>query len=159
MNYIHESARASYRHWWEQQTRWVWWYEDHSKHFGYNREIQTLYPHLSPPRVRRKRTRWGAGNRWIRPWDVSTSGESRFVQSGYAKKDKTKDQVKEDWRELKGFARDKAKRHRKRSCPKWIKRQCNKDYRQFERRELEAGRDERLGSKLRKDYFDPWMWD
>jgi hypothetical protein len=142
MAYIHPSARASYRHWWEQQTKSVWWYEDH--------------PNMFEKRQRRRRTKWGYGNRYIRPWDISTSGESSFRQNGY--EPKTKDQVKEDWRELKGFTRDKAKRDR-RGCPRWIKRQCNKDYRQFERRCIESGQHEKLSSKLRKDFFDPWMWD
>lgn len=105
MAYIHPSARASYRHWWEQQTKSVWWYEDHPNIFGYRRDIQILYPHLFP-RAKRKRYRYcRQDGRRLAPWDISTSGESRFVQSGYAKKERD-----DAWREHKQFKRDKAKR-------------------------------------------------
>ncbi len=55
---------------------------------------------------------------YVRRWDISTSGESSFRQNGYEKKVLSeKEQSRRDWREKKGFNRDR----RKGSC--WCK--CN----------------------------------
>ena len=159
MSYIHEGARASYRHWWEQQLYWVEAAYRWDKFRSAADDIGYLYPHLRKTKRRRRRNHGSSVRRWVRPWDVSTSGESRFVQSGYAKKEQS-DHARscQDWREKKGIKRDKAKRDR-RGCPVWIKRQCNKDYRQWERRMIQRGQTEKLGQRIRKDFFDPWMWD
>lgn len=150
MPYILSDARASYVHWWKRQidTYALW----------------MAYRHLNipelhyVPRIPRRRYVWGRGaDRWIRPWDISTSGESRFVQNGYAKKEA--DSVKSDWRQRKGFALDQAKKEDRRGCPSWLKRQCNKDYRRWQKDLIQKGQFEKLGSKTRKDFFDPWMWD
>ena len=97
--------------------------------------------------------------RWVRPWTLSTSGESRFRQNGYVKKEPN--QTRTDWRQRKGFARDQAKiqGNRRDGCPPWLKRQCNKDYRRFQRDLIQKGQFEKIGTKTRKDFFDPWMWD
>jgi hypothetical protein len=142
--YILPDARASYVHWWKRQLdTYELWY---------------AYRHLNIPAldyIPRRPRKWPKyGRRWIRPWDVSTSGESSFRQNGYDKKEK--DQIREDWRERKQFKRDKAKRYQRRSCPKWLKRQCNKDYRAWQKKLLAHDRDEEIC--WRKDFYDPWMW-
>jgi len=158
--YVHPGAHQSYRHWWEQQLYWVLAAYRWDKFRSVADDIGYLYPHLSRPRKRRRYTRWGSRTPWIRPWDVSTSGESSFRQAGYQPKiiNESK-QSSLDWREHKQFKRDKAKRDRHRGCPAWLKHQCNKDYRQFQRRLIEAERFDEIGTKTRKDFFDPWMWD
>lgn len=134
--YIHPEARASYIHFWKREASRLWlWY----------------------PEARRGPYKY-TYRRYVRPWDVSTSGESTFVQKGYSKK--TKNQTKEDWREYKQFARDKAKAGSVMDgCPPWLKRQCNKDYRQWVRQCIHREQFDLVGSKTRKDFFDPWMWD
>jgi hypothetical protein len=48
---------------------------------------------------------------FVRKWDISNSGESSFRQNGTEKKVLSeKVQARRDWREKKGFRRDKAKR-------------------------------------------------
>ena len=59
----------------------------------------------------------GWGRNWIRPWDISTSGESRFIQHGIEKKTEpvsdqyqvNHDQARKEWRQKKGFSRDQGK--------------------------------------------------
>lgn len=59
----------------------------------------------------RTRTPYVRPKRFIRPWDISTSGESSFRQNGYEEKVvDEREQARRDWRERKGFRRDKAKR-------------------------------------------------
>ena len=157
MPYIHPSARASYRHWWEQQTQSIWWYEDHPNLSGYRRDIQILYPHLFEKRRRRKHYKY-TRTPWIRPWDISTSGESRFVQSGYAKKEP--DQCKADWREHKQFERDKAKRKQHRRCDhagRWGKRMVHRARRQWERECIEKERFDEITQGV-QDLVRVW-WD
>lgn len=159
MSYIHEGAHASYVHWWSQQLYWVEQAYRWDKFRSAADDIGYLYPHLRPQRRRRRYNHGSSVRRWIKPWDISTSGESSFRQDGYeAKVQSDHARSCQDWRKHKGFKRDKAKRDR-RGCPVWIKRQCNKDYRQFERECIDRGHYDKLGSKLRKDFFDPWMWD
>jgi hypothetical protein len=145
--YILPDAREAYRHWWEGQVAtYALWY---------------AYRHLNipalnyMPRIPRRRSYWG--RRWMAPWDISTSGESRFVQNGYPRK--TKNQVREDWRAHKQFTRDKAKYERRSGCPPWLKRQCNQDYRAWVRNCIKRGDYDKIHIKTRKDFFDPWMWD
>src|SRR5690606_15734152 len=62
-DYIHDSARGSYRAWWELQTKdsWEGWSYDS---WGRRREctpqeqVKRLYPHLFPAKKRRRRRRW-----------------------------------------------------------------------------------------------------
>ena len=64
------------------------------------------------------------------------------------------------WRKHKQFARDKARNGSiQEGCPPWLKRQCNKEYRRWVRDCITKGQYEKVGSKTRKDYFDPWMRD
>lgn len=154
MSYIHSSARESYRHWWEQQTRWVWWYEDHQSLFGYRQEIKVLYPHLFPQKPRRRRYTRHTYTRRLPAWDISTSGESRFVQSGYAKKEISNvEQSRRDWRERKGFRRDKAKGR----C--WCKCNLNdakRGRRAWERDKIRKGQYEDLDQYDKNMFTDGW---
>lgn len=95
--------------------------------------------------------------RWLKRLYRRHSGQDRFVQNGYSKK--TPDTARADWRRRKGFARDQAKGSRRSGCPKWLKRQCNKDYRAWVRDLIKRGKFEEIGTKTRKDFFDSWMWD
>lgn len=95
--------------------------------------------------------------RWLPKWRLETSGESRFVQNGYLKKSKEAN-PRDDWRNHKQFQRDKAKYERRSGCPKWLKRQCNQDYRAWVRNHIKREEYAKIGTKSRKDFFDPWMW-
>ncbi len=145
MSYIQPDARASYVHWWNAQLQtYALWF---------------AYRHLNipaldyVPRVPRRYTRWG-GQRWIRPWDISTSGESSFRQNGYKKKViDEREQARRDWRERKGFARDQAKGR----C--WCKCKLNDakaGRRAWERDMIRKGRWEDLDSYDKNMFTDAW---
>jgi hypothetical protein len=46
-----------------------------------------------------------------------------------------------------------------RSCPKWIKRYCNKIHRQWERSCIEREDYDKLHKRDVKRILDPWRWD
>lgn len=87
-------------------------------------------------------------------------------QKHHSKKIKSqKDLNRDAWREEKQILRDKAKRFGiVKGCfsdgvPPWLKRQCNKTYRRWERRCVRNGEFDKLLIKgKRRDFFDPWMW-
>ena len=170
--YIQSTAHNSYRHWWN--------------HLGYMLDIE--YDHIfrpNKPRWPRYRyTRlydnrrpivehtvvlptsqeltyiWQSchgGYGWRRNSNYPFRKPQKFIQHGIEKKT-DRDQARQDWREHKQFKRDQAKRQDRHGCPPWLKRQCNKDYRQWVRKLIESQEYDKIGTKLRKDYFDPWMW-
>lgn len=87
-------------------------------------------------------------------------------QRHHNKKVKSQKEVnKEAWRLEKGVLRDKAKRLGvvngcfSDGVPPWLKRQCNKTHRRWEKHCIKNCEFEKLFSKgKRKDIFDPWMW-
>jgi hypothetical protein len=102
-------------------------------------EIGYLYPHLRPPRKRRRRRgRWGTRTPWLPKWDISTSGESRFVQNGYETKET--DQAAADWRERKGFAKDQAKHRTWCKCRRYLKTRDHRERRRYEKAMIKAER-------------------
>jgi len=62
---------------------------------------------------------------------------------------------KREWKASKRTRRSKYSR----SCPKWMKRYCNKTHRQMERECINTGQYDRLYNTIPKDIFDPWMWN
>ena len=158
MAYIHEGARASYVHWWTQQLYWVEQAYRWDKFRSAADDIGYLYPHLAKPRKKRRRyTRWGIDARWIRPWDISTSGESSFRQDGYELKVESTDAA---WREHKQFKRDKAKRKQHRRydhAGPWGKRMVHHKRRRHERHAIKSGRWEDITSGV-QDIVRCW-WD
>ena len=84
----------------------------------------------------------------------------------HRKKSKSQKRInKESWRIEKQILRDKAKRLGvvngcfSDGVPPWLKRQCNKSYRRWEKRCIKKGDFDKLSSfGKRKDFFDPWMW-
>lgn len=68
------------------------------------------------------------------------------------------EQSRRDWREKKGFRRDKSRRH-SRSWKKWAKHFSNSEWRHHEKQFLEQEQWDELPTKLPKDWFDPWRWD
>lgn len=126
MSYIHPDARASYRHWWTAQV------ETYALYFAYR---HLNIPSLSyVPRKPWPRYCYNTGRLW--PWDISTSGESSFVQLGYPKKEiSDAEQSRRDWRERKGFKRDRAKpgHHRFKNAGFYGKRMVRRSRRQHER--------------------------
>ncbi len=160
MSYIHEGAHASYVHWWTQQLYWVnaayRWDEFRSA----ADDIGYLYPHLRKPRRWRRRNHGSSVRRWIKPWDVSTSGESSFRQSGFEKKTiSDEEQARRDWREKKGFKRDRAKPGNHRYCNAgWYgKRQVHRARRQHEREMIKHERFDELTQNV-QDVTRQW-WD
>lgn len=103
--------------------------------------------------------KWELYERWV--------GKKKYQKKPHHKKKVKSDKqlAKEAWRQEKGMNKDKAKRQdlhgwRSDGCPVWLKRHCNKKHRQWERRCIEKGKYDKMGSKCkRKDIFDPWMWD
>jgi hypothetical protein len=149
MSYIHPDAHGSYRQWWSRQI------STYALYFAYRHLNISALNYVPRVPYRYKHTRG-----WIRPWDISTSGESSFRQNGYDGKEIDEEaQSSADWRERKHFKKDKSKRYKRRSCPKWVKRQCNKEYRAWQRDLIQRDKFEEIGSKTRKDFFDPWIWD
>lgn len=139
MSYIHPDARESYRHWWEQQTYWMLQPRPWQPYISLAEEIGYLYPHLRPPRkLRYRRGRWGDRKPYLRRWDISTSGESRFVQEGYETKEI--DQSREDWRERKGFAKDQSKHRTWCKCRRHLKTRDHRERRRWERAMIHAER-------------------
>lgn len=85
-----------------------------------------------------------------------------FTQHGIEPKEiDEKTQQKNDWRKKKGIDKDKQKAGQYRNGPSsWLKRSCNKTHRQWERQNLKKERYDEMSEKsLRKDFFDPWLWD
>jgi hypothetical protein len=129
--YILPDARDSYRHWWNAQVQsYALWF---------------AYRHLNipcldyTPRVPYRHRPLTRG--WMRKWDISTSGESRFVQAGYAKKEISDvEQSRRDWRERKGFKRDRAKRRHWCSCGRYVKQVDHRSRRAYEREMIDAQR-------------------
>lgn len=170
--YVQSSAHNSYRHWWN--------------HLGYMLDIE--YDHIFRPNRQRwssyRYTRnfdsrpvveytvvlptgeniiyvWKSehgGYGWRRNSNYPFRKSQRFIQHGIEKKSDA-DQARADWHEHKQFKRDQAKYCRRSGCPKWLKRQCNKDYRRWTHDLIKKEQYEKIGSKTRKDFFDPWMWD
>lgn len=104
-------------------------------------------------------SRWPKGRK-LRKWDISNSGESKFIQKGFEPKVPDDNaQFRKDWRKRKGFAKDQAKSEDRRGCPKAIKRMCNKEYRSWVKSKIKQGKYSEIGTKCRKDFFDPWLWD
>lgn len=97
-------------------------------------------------------------SRHFRKWDISSSGESRFIQTGH--EPKAPGQVRLDWREKKQFKRDKA-RHGSfgDGCPPFIKRMCNKRHRQWERDCIRKGKDEELMTCKNTYIYDTYLWN
>jgi hypothetical protein len=63
--YIHINSHASYRHWWENETRWLWYsYRWRTHEPTAKEDIHRLYPHLEEFKVKRKRYR----SSWNRDW-------------------------------------------------------------------------------------------
>ena len=95
----------------------------------------------------------------LRPWDISNSGESTFVQHGIEPKEVSeKEQSKRDWRESKGFDRDRQKlssdspRYRKAAV-----REQNQWDRQHSKQLIRTQKwDEIL---TRDEPRDRWSWD
>jgi hypothetical protein len=127
--YIRPDARESYRHWWDAQiaTYALW--------FAY-RHLNIPALHYVP-RVPWKKSRYRSSYRghYVRPWDISTSGESGFRQDGYHRKDiDEKERSRRDWRERKGFRRDKARSRRHWcSCGRYVKDVDHHSRRAYER--------------------------
>lgn len=85
-----------------------------------------------------------------------------FTQHGIDPKEiDEKEAQRREWRKSKGMDKDKQKAGQYRNGPSsWLKRSCNKTHRQWERECLKKERyDEMAEKSLRKDFFDPWMWD
>lgn len=169
--YIHADARQSYRHWWA--------------HLGYLIDME--YEHiLNPNRVKRRYMQRYVYHRpsngpevshtvvlptgenithtWLSAhgyrWGRKDQGEFRekkaFVQHGIEKKER--DQAREDWRERKGFRRDKALRKRcHRCCGKWMKKQINRENRRANKALIYQGKDERIPTLA--EPRDTWRWD
>lgn len=120
------------------------------RRWGYNREAAK---HNERIRYRR---------RWIAPWRISTSGESRFVQHGIKKKELSEtEQSRREWKENKQFNRDRLKHNghwwsgsRRR---KWECTQQNREDRRSTKRLLQNEEYDKLFSRL--DPRDPWRWD
>jgi len=157
MSYILPDARESYRHWWEQQTYWMLRPRPWQRYISVAEEIGYLYPHLRPLRRNRRRGRCGTQKPYLRPWDISTSGESRFVQSGYAKKETDDaEQAREDWRERKGFARDQSKHRTWCKCRRYLKTRDHRERRRRDRALIHAERYDEI--YYHKDMFVS-SWD
>lgn len=157
--YIHHTARDSYRHWWEQQTHHLWWYYSWQTFVSVQEEIHRLYPYLRPARPKRYRYRY-TRTPWMRPWDVSMSGESSFRQAGY--ETKVHDDCatsRQDWREKKGFRRDHAKDCGKRhhNAGWYGKRIVHRSRRQHEREMIKHERYDELSQGV-QDIVRCW-WD
>lgn len=74
-------------------------------------------------------------------------------------KEETNDKA---WREYKQINRDKSKsgnRYRYEKVKKWCKTVSNKSYRRHEKALIQGDQWDKLHSKKRKDFFDPWDWD
>jgi len=101
---------------------------------------------------RRRRYSW---------WD--NSGEDSFRQIGYLKKQRSHiHKQREEWRKKMGHYKDKAKQgwsQSRRSCPKWLKRYCNKKHRQRERQHIDCEKYDGLHNITPKNIYDRWMWD
>lgn len=155
--YIQPDARESYRHWWESQTYWLYAIMRWDPYKSVADEIGYLYPHLRQRRRKRRRNHGSSVRRWIKPWDISTSGESRFRQGGYEPKPEN---PKEAWREHKQISRDKAKREGRRrySNAGWYgKRIVHRSRRQHERECIAAGRYDEISQGV-QDIVRCW-WD
>lgn len=102
--------------------------------------------------------------KWARARDQRTGEYYRkgpgFTQHGIESKELSKkEQNRQDWRKHKQFKRDKQRNGSiQDGVPPWLKRQCNKDYRRWVRDCLQKEQYDKVGSKTRKDFFDPWMW-
>lgn len=98
---------------------------------------------------------------WLRWWKLRHEFSTKYQRKPEHEK-KVLSQAESNrraWRKHKGIDRDKAKDERRSGCPKWLKRQCNKNYRAWVKSCLDNDREEEIGKKTRKDFFDPWMWD
>jgi len=101
-------------------------------------------------------------SQWLRWWRLRNEYSTKYQRKPeHEKKVLTQEESnRRAWREHKGFGRDKAKAGFKRDgCPPWMKRMCNKEYRAWVRNCIKNDRIEEIGSKTRKDFFDPWRWD
>lgn len=139
--YIHPDAHASYRHWWEAQTYWLWCYYRWDEYRSVADDVGTLYPHLRKKSKRRRRYSWSNRGRFIPKWNVATSGESSFRQAGYETKvvDES-EQSRRDWRDRKGFTRDKSKGCRFCGCGRHVKDTDHRTRRAYERQMIKTGR-------------------
>lgn len=107
MNYPIKDPTA-YVRLWQNLLMWQEW-----------EQRRILYPH----KVR---------TRYILPWDISTSGESRFRQNDHSKKEKN--QIREDWREHKSFAKDQSKNRAWCNCGRYLKAKGNRQARRWVRK-------------------------
>jgi hypothetical protein len=70
--YIHINSHASYRHWWENETRWLWYSYRWQTHEPTAKEdIHRLYPHLEEFKTKRKRYRGSYNRDWSKAKVVS----------------------------------------------------------------------------------------
>ncbi len=84
--YIHQEARASYIHFWKREAARLWLWYPEARH--------TWEPYRY--------------KHYIRPWNVSKSGESSFIQYGISPKILSeKEYNRREWREYKQFNRDR----------------------------------------------------
>ena len=156
--YILEDARESYRHWWENETHWLWYSYKWQTHEPTAKElIHRLYPHLEEFKTKRKLYHYTRRN-YKAPWRLSTSGESSFRQNGYAKKErkdsfnreeKTRDYRKNDKTPTRWPVGGK-RRH-------YCQIQDNRSERRLVKAQLNKGDYDKV-----KDWSDPidtWSWD
>lgn len=72
---------------------------------------------------------------------------------------KKEENPKAAWREEKQMSRDKSKaKWRQHGVPPYLKRHCNKRHRQWEKRLIFNGEDEKLFNKKPKFIYDPWLY-
>lgn len=67
-------------------------------------------------------------------------------------------QSREDWREGKGFRKDRARQF-SRPYKKWAKKFSNREHRRWEARAILNETTDELFKVKPKHYFDPWYWD
>jgi len=160
-DYYHAKTNLEVTYWFDRKETLINWC------YKWGRDYQVL--HMSHDQFRRwllnvdrertkasywHKVRWDRWSRFKEP--------SKFVRKPYIKKKQRSENYlqKQEWRKNKGFAKDKQKKkgwHR--SCPKYIKRYCNKKLRQMERRCIWREEYDKLHSVTPKNLFDPWMWD
>ena len=174
--YILPDARGAYTHWWEAQvaTYALWFAYRHL-----NIPALDYMPRVPYKRYQSSRTRtvtvqhtitmptgeeiiyqWESphytyGRWWQKRKQSDFRKSQHFIQHGIEKKEI--DQLKADWREHKGFQRDRIKaRHQYRNT-KWARKQMNKEARQAARQMIHHERWDRISKK--DDPFDWWRID
>ena len=168
--YILDAAYQSYRHWWsglgfmldiEYQHLNP---NPHRKPFGYRWKYERRQwgPEVSHvvelPTGENIAYSWISGHGHYRYWkgDRPFRQRQKFQQHGIEKK--VVDQSRQDWRERKGFKKDKAARHRcHRCCGKWMKGQINRENRRANKRLIYSEKWEQLPTHA--EPRDTWRWD